>query len=231
MTEKLPGKSNEQSWIAIAIILVGAVFLLQSLNIMHLGHFISGWWPLILIVVGFLKLKGSDRRNGSILFVAGLIFLLATLDILNWGSLFRLWPLIILYVGFSMLMRSKGKSGMVFSSIDSTDDAYIEASAIFGAVEKVAYTDNFKGANIMSIFGGVDLDLRQVKAVDAGCSINITVLFGGAEIIVPEDWNVIITGTPIFGGLEDKTRGSEKSSTNVTVNCTVAFGGLEIKTS
>jgi len=230
MTEKLPGKTSEQSWVAIAIIVVGAIFLLQSLNIMHLGHFVGEWWPLILIVVGFLKLQGSDRRNGAILFIGGLVFLLATINIINWGSLFRLWPLIILYVGFSMLMRSRGKPGLSFSSVGSTDDAYIQASAIFGGVEKIAHSDNFKGANIMAVFGGVDLDLRTVKAVEAGCVINITVLFGGAELMVPEDWNVIITGSPIFGGLEDKTRGSEKSTTNVTVNCTVAFGGLEIKT-
>jgi hypothetical protein len=41
MTDKLPGKSNQQSWIAIVIIAIGAIFLLQSLNIMHLGHFLS----------------------------------------------------------------------------------------------------------------------------------------------------------------------------------------------
>jgi predicted membrane protein len=229
MTEKLPGKNSEQSWLAITIIIVGGIFLLQSFDFLHLGHFIGGWWPIILVAFGFIKLQGSDRPNGAILFIAGLVFLLATLDILNWGSLFRLWPLIILYIGFNMLMRSQGKPGLSFSSVESTDDAFIQASAIFGSVEKVAHSDNFNGANIMSIFGGVDLDLRQVKAVEAGCVINITVLFGGAEIMVPEDWNVIITGTPIFGGLEDKTRGSEKGSTNVTVNCTIAFGGLEIK--
>ena len=90
MTEKLPGKSNQQSWIAIAVIAIGAIFLLQSLNIMHLGHFVSEWWPLILIVAGFLKLKSDDRRNGSILFIAGLIILSATLDFINWGSIFKL---------------------------------------------------------------------------------------------------------------------------------------------
>ena len=61
MTEKLPGKSNQQSWIAIVIIVVGAIFLLQSLNIMHLGHFIGEWWPLILIIGGFSKLQADDR--------------------------------------------------------------------------------------------------------------------------------------------------------------------------
>lgn len=230
MTEQLPGKSNQQSWIAIGIIVVGAIFLLQSLNIMRLGHFIGEWWPLILIVAGFMKMQHDDRRNGAILFIAGLLLLSATLDFINWGSIFRLWPLAILYVGVSMLLKSKGKPGLSFSNISSSDDDYVHASAIFSGVEKAIHTDNFKGANVMALFGGVELDLRGVKAIETGCVINVTTLFGGAEIIVPENWNVIVTGTPIFGGIQDKTKGSAANSVNVTLNCTVAFGGLEVKT-
>lgn len=230
MTEKLPGKSNQQSWVAIGIIVIGAVFLLQSLNIMHLGHFIGEWWPLILVVAGFSKLQHDDRRNGAILFIAGLILLSATLDFINWGSILKLWPLAILYVGVSMLLESKGKPGLSFSNMSSSDNEFIQASAIFSGVENVVHSEQFKGASVMALFGGVDLDLRQAKAIDAGCVVNITALFGGVEIMVPENWNVIITGTPIFGGIEDKTKGSSKDSINVTLNCTVAFGGLEIKT-
>lgn len=229
MTKKLPGKSSQQSWVAIVVIVIGAIFLLQSLNIMHLGHFIGDWWPLILIVGGFLKIQNNDRRNGSILFIIGLVLLSATLNFINWGSIFRLWPLAVLYVGFSMLLKSQGKPGLSFSSVSESDDDFVQASAIFSGVDKVIHTDNFKGANIMTIFGGVDLDLRKAKAIETGCVINVTALFGGAEIMVPENWNVIISGTPIFGAIEDKTMGGTEDSINVTLNCTVAFGGLEIK--
>ena len=230
MTDKLPGKSNQQSWIAIAIIAVGAIFLLQSLNIMHLGHFLSGWWPLILIVAGFLKLKSDDRRNGSILFIVGLILLSATLDFINWGSIFKLWPLAILYVGVSMLLKSKGKPGLTFSTVSSNDDDFVNATAIFGGVEKQIHSQSFKGANIMALFGGVEIDLTEAKAIDSGCVVNVTALFGGAEIRVPKDWNVIVSGTPIFGGIEDKSKGGAEDAVNITLNCTVAFGGLEIRT-
>ena len=230
MTEKLPGKSNQQSWIAIAVIVVGAIFLLQSLNIMHLGHFISQWWPLALIIAGVLKLQNDDRRNGAIMFIIGLVILSATLDFINWGSIFKLWPLAILYVGVSMLLKSQGKPGLSFSTVSSIDDDFVQASAIFGGVEKTIHSENFKGASVMAIFGGVELDLRDAKPIDTGCVINVTTLFGGSEIRVPENWNVIVSGTPIFGGIEDKSRGGAKDSINVTVNCTVAFGGLEIKT-
>ncbi|MEA3286452.1 MAG: DUF5668 domain-containing protein [Candidatus Marinimicrobia bacterium] len=230
MTEKLPGKSNQQSWMAIGVIIIGAIFLLQSLDVMHLGGFVGKWWPLILIIAGFSKIRNDDRRNGAILFIIGLILLSATMDIINWGSIFKLWPLAILYVGVSMLLKSQGKPGLTFSGISHSDNEFVQASAIFGGVEKAVQSDNFKGANITALFGGVDLDLRKAKAVETGCIINATALFGGTEIIVPENWNVIISGTPIFGSIEDKTKGSSESSINVTLNCTVAFGGLEIKT-
>jgi len=230
MTEKLPGKSNQQSWIAIVIIAIGAIFLLQSLNILHLGHFIGEWWPLILIVAGFLKLQSDDRRNGSIIFIAGLVLLSATLDFINWGSIFKLWPLAILYVGISMLLKSKGKSGLSFSTFTSTDDDFISANAIFGGVEKSIHSKSFKGANIMALFGGVEIDLTNAKAIETGCVVNVTALFGGAEIRVPKDWNIIVTGTPIFGGVEDKSEGGAEGAVNVTLNATVAFGGLEIRT-
>jgi len=229
MTKQLPDKSNQQSLIAIGIIILGAIFLLQTLNIMHLGHFIGEWWPIILVIIGFSKLQHDDRRNGAILFVGGLVLLSATLDFINWGIILKLWPLAILYLGVSMLLKSKGKPGISFSKVASDDKDYVHASAIFGGIEKAVNSDNFKGANIMSLFGGVDLDLRQAKVVEAGCTINATALFGGIEILVPENWNVIITGTPIFGAVEDKTKGGAKNSVNVTLNCTVAFGGLEIK--
>lgn len=229
MSEKLPTKYNQQSWIAIAVIIVGAIFLLQSLNVMHLGRFIGEWWPVIFVIAGFTKLQANDKRNGAILFIVGLVLLSATLDFINWGSIFKFWPLIILYVGVSMLLKSQGKPGLSFSGITDTDDDYVQASAIFGGIEKAVISENFKGANIMSLFGGVELDLRKAKAIETGCTINVTTLFGGTEIMVPEDWNVIITGTPIFGGLEDKSKGGEKSAVNVTVNSTVAFGALEIK--
>lgn len=229
MSEKLPTKYNQQSWIAIVVIIVGAIFLLQSLNVMHLGRFIGEWWPVIFVIAGFTKLQANDKRNGAILFIIGLVLLSATLDFINWGSIFKFWPLIILYVGVSMLLKSQGKPGLSFSGVTDTDDDYVQASAIFGGIEKAVISDNFKGANIMSLFGGVELDLRKAKAIETGCTINVTTLFGGTEIMVPEDWNVIITGTPIFGGLEDKSKGGEKNAVNVTVNSTVAFGALEIK--
>lgn len=229
MTEKLPHSSNQQSWIAIAIIVVGAIFLLQSLNIMHLGHFLSEWWPIILVVAGFLKLKSDDRRNGSILFIAGLVLLSATLDFINWGSIFKLWPLAILYVGVTMLLKSKGKPGLTLSTVSSEEDEYINATAIFGAVDKKVNNEAFQGANLMALFGGIEIDLSDAKPIDSGCVVNATALFGGIELRVPDDWNVIISGTPIFGGIEDKSKGGKEGSVNVTVNSTIAFGALEIR--
>lgn len=61
--------------------------------------------------------------------------------------------------------------------------------------------------------------------------MNITALFGGVEMIVPPDWQVSVSGTPILGAIENKTTrtGSEQEGKKVNCRCTVAFGGVEIK--
>ena len=110
-------------------------------------------------------------------------------------------------------------------------DEYIHSNAVFGGSEHTVTSQNFKGGETMALFGGVELDMRQAKISAAGCKIHATALFGGVEIIVPDDWNVIITGTPIFGGIDSKSRrkSDASSSKDVHIHCTVAFGGVEIK--
>jgi predicted membrane protein len=112
-----------------------------------------------------------------------------------------------------------------------TGDDYIHSNAVFGGSEHAITSQNFRGGETMALFGGVELDMRQAQISADGCKIHATALFGGVEIIVPDDWNVIITGTPIFGGIDSKSRrkSDAKSGKDIYIHCTVAFGGVEIK--
>ena len=66
-----------------------------------------------------------------------------------------------------------------------------------------------------------------------GNIIDITCIFGGTTIIVPESWNVVIEVTPILGGFSDsrKMRGDviRDNTRSLTIRGTVIFGGGEIK--
>ena len=58
-----------------------------------------------------------------------------------------------------------------------------------GAEEKVASTD-FKGGFLRAVMGGVQLDLTESTIVDPPAMIEMTVVMGGAKIIIPEGWKV-----------------------------------------
>lgn len=220
-------RSAPHTWIGILLVALGLIFLLSTLDILNLGHFLADWWPVILIVIGFLKLREPHKTSGAILFIVGIVFLSATLDIVNWGSIFRFWPLILIAVGISLLLKTRNGSWRKQSRESGKD--FIKTSVLFGGTDHVVTASNFRGGDVMSIFGGVELDLRGAKASPEGCHLSLTSLFGGIDLIVPPDWQVSITGTPILGAIENKTSWVENKATTLYCHCTVAFGGIEIR--
>ncbi|MDZ7633001.1 MAG: LiaF-related protein [Bacteroidales bacterium] len=94
-------------------------------------------------------------------------------------------------------------------------------------------TENFQGGKITSIFGGGEVDLTRSSLAPDENVIEITCIFGGTTIIVPESWNIILDVTPILGGFSDsrKIRGDvmKDNTRSLAIRGTVIFGGGEIK--
>ena len=100
-------RSSHRTWIGILLVVIGFLFLMDTLDFLHVGRVFGDWWPLILIVIGLTKLRGYDKTGGAFLFVLGIAFLSASLDIINWGSILRFWPLILIAIGISMVMKAR----------------------------------------------------------------------------------------------------------------------------
>ena len=58
--------------------------------------------------------------------------------------------------------------------------------------------------------------------------INASSIFGGINILVPEDVNVIVKSTSIFGGVTNKKENTN-SKKNIYINAMCMFGGVDIK--
>ncbi|MFT7002026.1 MAG: putative membrane protein, partial [Spirosomataceae bacterium] len=66
--------------------------------------------------------------------------------------------------------------------------------------------------------------------------LEVFVLFGGIELVVPSDWEVKSDVTALFGGFSNKKRSFQNDAAVVTtgkkvlyIKGTVLFGGGEIK--
>ena len=60
--------------------------------------------------------------------------------------------------------------------------------------------------------------------------INCFSVFGGVDLIVPSDVNVVVKSNSVFGGVENKNN-NKKNDKNKTiyVNATAIFGGIDLK--
>ena len=105
------------------------------------------------------------------------------------------------------------------------------AIAIFSGADRKGVWDPPRTLNTVAVFGGCDIDLRSARIPAGGMTINAMVLFGGVDIIVPEDLNVEVAGAGIFGGFDGKNhRGSNDPATpTIRVTGMAVFGGVDVK--
>jgi len=109
-------------------------------------------------------------------------------------------------------------------------DNWVEAVTVFGNIKKRVYSKNFKGGDVVSIFGGAEIDLTQAD-FNGTASIEMTQIFSGAKLIIPPHWQIRSEMIAIFGGIEDKRPPQTHYDENkvLILNGTTFCGGLEIK--
>ncbi|RFZ82096.1 hypothetical protein DYU05_15830 [Mucilaginibacter terrenus] len=110
-------------------------------------------------------------------------------------------------------------------------DDVLDATAIFGGVNKTIFSKNFRGGDITNIFGGSELDFTHAD-INGMVYIDITQVFGGTKIIVPANWQVVSDISAIFAGTDDKRIKSMRpiNADKVLVLKGVSlFAGVEIR--
>jgi predicted membrane protein len=234
--------------VGLFIIFVGVVFTLDELGLAPAVTYLR-YWPTALIAIGVLKML--QARDGGAF--AGLLFALVGiwLQAEELGfihvRLWQVWPLaLVLFGGFlvwqGLLGREPRRESAVYvppvfpgdepaASLPRGDDANATLSgmAIMGGVSRGNNSRAFRGADVLAIMGGYELDLRQA-AIHGEAVIDVFTMWGGIEIRVPEDWTVVSKIMPLMGGVEDKTRPPQGATTHrLILRGFAIMGGVEIK--
>ena len=107
----------------------------------------------------------------------------------------------------------------------------VNAVAVTGGAEERVTTQAFKGGYLRAVMGGVELDLSQAAIESPPATIEATVVMGGAEIKVPQDW-VVKTEAQVKMGAFEYSRGQEQVSEDTTpdlvITGKVIMGGLAV---
>lgn len=215
----------------LIFIVLGLIVGLNTLGIASINVFFDGWWTLFLIIPGIMGLfKDKDKTGNIILLVVGILLLLGSQDIINFETIMKLvFPAILVIIGLSCLI--KGLAGSDFQEkvkeIKSSDKDTLKCDAVFTG-QKVVVENPILGADVNAIFGGLELDLRNSN-LKKDIVITATSIFGGIDIILPDDVNLKLNTTCILGGIDDKSKKNKDAKVTIYLNATCVFGGIDIK--
>ena len=112
------------------------------------------------------------------------------------------------------------------STTPEPDADEIDLVATFGPLDFASTAASFRGGSVTTWFGGGVVDLRKARIDAGGATIRVNALFGGGNLVVPDDWRVE-THIVGIGGVGDSRRDVNPPAGGPTLRLegTAIFGG------
>lgn len=238
-SSNMKNSSIDAFWSALFFIGIGAVLLFKNLELLILPSYVYTW-KMLLIAFGVYNILLRNWMFGLTMSAIGTFFILPeALNIpkLEFG---KVWPALLILIGLGIFFKMifpKKKVLIDFkrdSTIDITEENYMETTVIFSGAEKQISSYDFKGGKVTAIFGGAEIDLTNCYLSKENNVINLEVICGGVTLLVPHEWNVRSELVTILGGFEDKAASKDKNAyidpaAEIVLKGTLVMGGVEIK--
>jgi predicted membrane protein len=240
--------NSNRMWSGLILLIIGVAFFLRNFGV-ALPHWVFSWHT-ILLVIGLAVGAKRDFKGGgwlAMVLLGGYFTLqdMADLDLSRYS-----FALLLVAVGAYMILKpsrwNKDKWEKKKPDFNLTDtppnDAekdrtyipgendHVDSINLFSHSKHQVYSKNFIGGDVVTIFGGCDLNLTQADLQDT-VILDVVAIFGGIKIIVPPTWIVKSEVTAVFGGLDDKRSvlSDSTSSKMIIIKGVALFGGVDIR--
>jgi predicted membrane protein len=224
-------KNQSRIFWGLLLIVVGALLLFAQMDWWSFGRLVGRFWPVIFILLGISMLVSNNFRNvgsGVFFVLFGTFFLLVKWDVLH--EIWRyIWPGVIILAGLWILLRPAVQADKKKIPEMTGDDLAIN-QVFSGTVRKVE-SQSFRGGTAEVVFGSAEIDLRNAKLAGGQATLALSAVFGGIEVMVPRDWEVVLEGSPVLGSIESRKAALPESGKTGTLNVkgSAVFGSIEIK--
>ena len=197
---------SRHSWfLGVILILIGGFFLLPKLDIEGLGFITQNGWAIGLIILGILVICNAIWRR-------------------RFNHCHKSWE----------WTEKKSYHGHRSSCCGSYENGagYIDRNCVFGGSKEKLNIKNFRGGDINSVFGGIELDLSEAQLAEGVHHLELNSVFGGIVLYVPVEWNIEVQQTQFFGNFVDnrpKPNFEVDEKRLLIIEANSVFGGGEIK--
>jgi predicted membrane protein len=228
----------------LILLVIGLIFFLRNLGI-GIPHWVFSWHTILLAIGLLIGYRRNFTGGGwMVMVLVGSIFTLQDIADLNLSKYYFAGAFIImgLYLILKPIGAHKGKwkkkpldfnleENPDAAEVSGDEDEYIDSVNIFGGSKQQVFYKKLKGGDIVSVFGGCDLNLTQAD-FEGAVTLDIIAIFGGVKIIIPPTWVVKTELTSIMGGVDDKRAlapTGEGPYKVLKVTGVAIFGGVDIR--
>ena len=157
-------KVGNKIW-GLVFVVIGVIFGLNALGITDINVFFDGWWTLFIIIPSIIEIIKEPTRIGNYIWLGiGVIFLLSAQGILDMSKIWKLiFPAILVAIGLGIIFKDVVGSKVNEKIKELNKEDKEEYYATFSAQKLNFSGEDFKGVSLNAIFGGIDLDLRDVN--------------------------------------------------------------------
>lgn len=216
----------------LILIIVGVILGCNATGLTNIDIFFDGWWTLFIIVPCFIGLFKEREKTGNIIgLLIGIALLLCCQDILDFDMIWKLaLPVVLIIIGISFIFKDtfNHKINEEIKKLNENRTKDGGYCATFAEQNIKFDGEKFNGTELTAVFGGVKCDLTKA-IIENDVVINAKSVFGGIDILVPENVKVKIKSSSIFGGVDEKRKSDTTDGHIIYVNATCIFGGVDIK--
>lgn len=220
----------------LAILALGIIFGGKALGLFHFDIFFKGWWTLFIIIPGVIGLITDKHKFGNLFMIAiGVILLLTQQEVFGWDVAWKVIVAAVLVLGglaliFRSIFQKKVSEEIEEQVKKNRKNGKVESqTAIFSGNDRVYNKEEFEGSDIVAVFGGASLDLTKAT-IKKDVVVKAFALFGGVDIIVPDDICVKSNSGFIFGGIADERKAiADKGKHMLYLDAAGGFGGVTVR--
>jgi predicted membrane protein len=224
-------KTQGRIFWGILLICLGVLFLLDQMDKLDFGDLVGRYWPVIFILIGISILLSNNFKNvgsGVFFILFGAFFLLIRLRIFDRAVWQYVWPLAIIGVGLWILFRPAWQTDKKKIPDMTADDLNI--SQVFSGSSRKIESQSFRGGKAEVVFGSAEIDLRGARLAGGQATLVLSAVFGGIEVKVPRDWEVVLEGSPVLGSIESRKAAPDVPKTQTLhIKGSAVFGSIEVK--
>jgi len=139
--------------------------------------------------------------------------------------------LLTVLVSFAALVGATGLAArLLLQSRGWPQSDEIDLVAVFEGIHLRSTSASFLGGTILTLIGGVVLDLRRAQLGPTGAELVVNTILGGTSVVVPPDWRVEVEDRTWMGGLDlSSAQPGDPDAPLLRIRVNTLLGGFQVE--